>query len=59
MLYMKIIKRVNPTSYHKKKIFSISLILCLYEMTDVHQNCKSHFMIYINQIVRLYTLNLQ
>ena len=38
VLYMKIVKRVNPkSSHHKKKYyFSISLILYLYEMIDIH-----------------------
>ena len=38
MLYTKV-KRVNPksfTSQGKKNFFSISLILNLYEMIDVH-----------------------
>ena len=35
--YMKIVKRVNrKSSYYKEKYFSISLILYLYEMIDVH-----------------------
>ena len=35
---MKIIKRVNAgNSYHKKKIFSILLILHSYEMMDVQK----------------------
>ena len=47
MLYMKAVKRVNPESSHPKEknisiylyisvFFSISLILYLYEMMDVH-----------------------
>ena len=39
--------RVNPkSSYHKEKqFFSISLILYLYEMIDVHSTyCDNHFM---------------
>ena len=37
MLQMKIVKRVNPKSSHqKKKVFSISLIIYLYKMMDVH-----------------------
>ena len=38
MLYMKV-KRGNPKSFHYKEkymFFSISLILCLFEMKDVH-----------------------
>lgn len=35
--YMKVAKRVDPTStHHKENIFSFFLILYLYEMLDVH-----------------------
>ena len=34
---MKVVHRVNPNhSHHTEKIFSISLILHLYEMMGVH-----------------------
>ena len=37
VLYMKVVKRVNPkSSHHKEIIFSFSLILHLFEMMDVH-----------------------
>ena len=49
---------VNPKrSYHKEKIFSISLILYLYEMIDIHKTYDNHFMVYVSQIIMLY-LNL-
>ena len=35
MLYMKIVKRINPDLSQGKKVFSISLILYLYEMMGV------------------------
>ena len=36
MLYMKVVKRVNAEFSSQGKIFYISLILYVYEMTDVH-----------------------
>ena len=34
---LKAVKKVNPkSSHHQKKKISISLMLYLYEMTDVH-----------------------
>ena len=53
MLYMKVVKKVNPKISHcKEKFFSMSLILYLYENMDVHKiYCDNHFII-------LYTLNL-
>ena len=57
----KLLRRVNPkSSHHKKKnCLSISLILYLREITDVHQTyCGNHFMMYVSQIIMLYTLNL-
>lgn len=37
MLYIKVVKRVNPKcSHYKKKFFSISLMLYLHEMMNVH-----------------------
>ena len=36
MLYIKVVKRVNPKSfYHKEIFFPISLILHLHDMMDV------------------------
>ena len=57
-LGMKVVKRVNPTtSHHKEKVFlSFSFILYLCEVMDVH--CGDHFMMYVSQIMILYTLNL-
>ena len=43
---MKIVKRVNPKSSHCKE----KIILFFY--------CGNHFMMYISQIIVLYTLNL-
>ena len=59
-LYMKVVKRVNPkSSHHKEKNFSISLILHLYEMVDVHCTyCDQHVMMYVKSHHLLYTLNL-
>ena len=60
MLYMNIVKRVNSkSSHHKENIFSISLILYVYEMRDVHCICyDNHFMMYVSQIIMLYAVNL-
>ena len=55
---MKAVKRVNPKPSHLKErhFFSISLILYLYEMMDVHATyCDNHF---ISQIILLFTLKL-
>ena len=41
-----------------KNFFSISLILYLYEMTDVHWTYDDLFMIYVSQTTVLYILNL-
>jgi len=61
MLYVKVVPRVNLKSSHhgEKKIFSMSLILEVYDLMGVHQTCcSSHFIIYVSQISMLYTLNL-
>lgn len=42
----------------RKKTFSISLILYLYEMIDIHKNYDNHFTVYVSQIIMLYMLNL-
>ena len=56
MLSMKVVRRVNPKSFHHKErnfFFSVSFILYLCKMTDVHETyCGNHFIL-------LYTLNLQ
>ena len=36
MLHMKVVKQVNPESCHHRKKVSISLIVHLYEMADIH-----------------------
>ena len=56
MLYIKVVERVNFKSFHHKKIlFSISLILYLYEMMDVHWTyCDKDFVMYETQIIILY-----
>ena len=56
MSYMKIVNRVNPKhSHHKKKIlFSISLPLHRCPLNS----CDNHFIMYINQVITLCTLNL-
>ena len=61
MLYVEVVPRVNLKSLitEKKKFFSMSLILEVYDLMGVHQTCcSSHFMIYVSQISMLYTLNL-
>ena len=56
MLYMKAVKKVNPkSSNHKEKIFSISLILYLHEMMDVHQIYSDN---HVSEIIMLYILTL-
>ena len=57
MLYVKV--RVNPkTSHHKKKFFSLDLILYIDEMIDIYYTYWGrHFMMNANHIT-LYTLNL-
>ena len=59
MLYMRVVKTVNPEfSSQEKKFFSISLMLYLYEMMDGHQtSCGDHFVMFVIQIMMLYTLN--
>ena len=50
--------RVNPkNSHHKEKIFLKNLYLC--EVMDIHQTyCDNHFIMYVSQIIMLYTLSL-
>ena len=49
---MKVVK----SSHHREKIiFSVSFILCIYEMMDVHCDV---FMMSVSQIIMLYNLNL-
>ena len=43
----------------RKTFFSIALILYLFERVDVHYtHCGKHSMMYVSQIIKLYTLNL-
>ena len=51
--------RVNPkNSHHKEKIFLKNLYLC--EVMDIHQTyCSNHFIMYVSQIIMLYTLSLK
>ena len=58
MLYMKVVESKSQEFSPQIKFFSISLILCLYEMMDVHWTYDNHFMMYVSQINVLYTLNL-
>ena len=59
MLYMNVVKRVNLSPHYKEKyFFSISLILHLYEMMDIHWTyCGNQFMTYVSKII-LYVVNL-
>ena len=54
----KSMREVNlKRSQLKKNCFSISFMLCLYEMTDVQStSCWNHFMMYVGQITVLYSL---
>jgi len=58
MLYMRVMKTVNPEFSSQEKNFSISLVLYLYEMMDGYQTyCGDHFVMFVSQIMMLYTLN--
>lgn len=53
MFYMKVVKRINlKSSYHKgKTFFSVSLMLYLYEIVDVHSTyCEQNFIMYVSHI---------
>ena len=60
------VKRVNPKSSHhkEKKVFLFlqfvqTFNFYLYQMMDVHYiYYGNHFMMYVSQIIMLYTLNL-
>lgn len=55
----KAAKRVNPkSSHHKEKLKKISLVLYMYEMMDGHSTYCGHFMMYVSQVIMLYTLKL-
>ena len=58
MLYMKIVKNKSQ-EFSPQIIFSISLVLYLYELMNVHWTYyDNHFMMYVSQIIMLCTLNL-
>ena len=53
---MKVNRMVSP-EFSSQILFS--LILYPYEMMDIHKPyCCNHFRIYVNDMIRLYTLNL-
>ena len=53
MLYVKVVRSVNPKSSHQKGIF-LSFILYLYGIMDVHWSfCGNHFIRYISKITML------
>ena len=58
MLYVNV-KRVDlrVLIVRKKNLFSVSLILYLYEKIDVHY-CDHHSMMDVSEIITLYTLDL-
>ena len=44
MLYIELVKRVNPTrSHHKENLFSVSVMSYLYEKMSVHKILWSLF----------------
>ena len=60
MLYMKVVKRVNPEfSSQEKNFFNLFNFVSIwddgYSLKDNHDN---HFMMYVSQIIMLYTLSL-
>ena len=54
MLCMKVTKRVNP----KKKIFFLSYFVSIRDDGCSLTYCDNHFMMYLSQIIMLYTLKL-
>ena len=61
MLCMEVVKAVNPkSSYHKEKIF-FSFFFCIYMRRQMFNKtyCGNHFMMYVSQIIMLYTFNIQ
>ena len=57
MLHVKALRVNSKHSHHRDIFFSMSLLLYLYEMIDVHQiNYDNHFMMCVSQIIMLYTL---
>ena len=57
MLHIKVVKTINPkSSLFLGTLFSISLILYLYEMIDFHETyCGNYFIMHVSQIIMLYT----
>ena len=59
MLYMEVVKRIL-SSQHKEKNF---FLLCFFNFVSVCSDgktyCDKYFMIYVSQIIMLYTWNLQ
>ena len=58
MLYMKVKRVSSKSSHHKEKNILKLLYLC--EVMDVHcgnDYCGHHFIMYVSQIITLYTLN--
>lgn len=52
MLNIKVVKEVDPEGSRRR-------ILCLFEVTDIRYSyCGYHFMVSVNQIILLNTLNL-
>ena len=61
MLYMKIVKKVNPkSSRHKEKeyFFYFFNFVSIWDDRCSLTYCDKHFMMYVGQIIMLYMLNL-
>lgn len=55
---IKNLDSVKSSHHENKNFFSIALILYLYEIMDVYEMyCDNQFMMYVKQIITLYTLN--
>ena len=56
MLYMKVVNRINPkNSHHKGKIFFFSSFVSMRRQMFT-KTIVTHFMMFVRQIIRLYTL---
>ena len=51
MLYMKIVNRVNPKSFHHNKIFFLFSLFCIYMRWWKFTNSGMNFIMYISQII--------
>ena len=52
MLYVKAVKWGNPKSSHHKEKPSISPIMHLYEMMDIHStSCDNHLMMNVSKFI--------